>query len=336
MRVRSATIGDVPGIAEVHVRSWQAAYRGILPDSLLDSLSIQEREQSWDTLLREGGDRWVTLVAEGPDDVLAGFCSVATPSRDEEAGEATAEIGALYVDPEHWRKGCGEAVLKAVFGELARQGWRDVTLWVLPENEPALAFYGRFGFAVEHGVEKHEERSGRPVIRLRAALDEPIQLVPYDPSWPHRFDQERDALDAALGAWATGGIHHVGSTAVPGLDAKPIIDILVGVDGLGESRACFEPLAELSYLYAPYRADEMHWFCKPHPSRRTHHLHLVPTDSARFLDELAFRDRLRASPEVALEYAALKRDLAERFAGDREAYTDAKADFIGRIVGFRP
>ena len=140
-------------------------------------------------------------------------------------------------------------------------------------------------------------------------------------------------MDQAIGRWATGGIHHVGSTAVPGLEAKPIIDILVGVDSLEASRACFDPLAGIGYLYAPYRTDEMHWFCKPHPSRRTHHLHLVPTGSRRFRDELAFRDRLRASSETAEAYAALKRDLAKRFADDREAYTDAKAGFIRRIVG---
>ena len=137
-------------------------------------------------------------------------------------------------------------------------------------------------------------------------------------------------LDEEIGGWATGGIHHVGSTAVLGLEAKPIIDILVGVDSLEASRACFEPLAKLDYFYAPYRADEMHWFCKPHPSRRTHHLHLVPTDSSRFRDELAFRDRLRSNRRVAEEYAALKRDLAGRFADDREAYTDGKAGFIRR------
>lgn len=108
-------------------------------------------------------------------------------------------------------------------------------------------------------------------------LDEPIRLAPYDSSWPDRFAGERAALEGPIGPWATGGIHHVGSTAVPGLEAKPIIDILVGVDSLEASRACFDPLAELDYLYAPYRDDEMHWFCKPHPSRRTHHLHLVPT-----------------------------------------------------------
>ncbi len=332
MRVRSADSGDAPRIAEIHVRSWQAAYRGILPDSLLDGLSAPEREQGWNALLSDGGDLWLTLVAEGSGGALVGFCSVATPSRDEGAGEATAEIGALYVDPDRWQEGAGEAMLSAALGQLGEQGWRDVILWVLPENRAALAFYDRFGFVVEEGIEKREERSGRPVIKLRAGLDEPIRLAPYDPSWPRRFAEEQAALEGAIGSWATGGIHHVGSTAVPGLDAKPVIDILIGVGSLEASRACFKPLAKLGYLYAPYRADEMHWFCKPHPSRRTHHLHLVPTDSRRFHDELAFRDRLRATPETAREYAVLKRDLAEQFADDREAYTDAKADFIKRVV----
>lgn len=128
----------------------------------------------------------------------------------------------------------------------------------------------------------------------------------------------------------------MGSTAVSGLDAKPIIDILVGVESLEGSRACFDPLAQLDYLYAPYMTDSMHWFCKPHPSRRTHHLHLVPTDSRRFRDELDFRDCLRADPQVAAEYAELKRDLAARLGHDREAYTDAKASFIRRILDRGP
>ncbi|HEY0318499.1 MAG TPA: GrpB family protein [Solirubrobacterales bacterium] len=157
---------------------------------------------------------------------------------------------------------------------------------------------------------------------------EPIQLASYDPSWPLRFEEEQADLAEAIGPSVVGGIHHIGSTAVPGLAAKPIIDIVVGVRDLTESRACFEPLAEVHYLYAPYLAEEMHWFCKPHPSRRTHHLHLIPVGSKRYADELAFRDRLRARPELAAEYLALKRDLARRFARDREAYANAKSDFV--------
>jgi GrpB-like predicted nucleotidyltransferase (UPF0157 family) len=120
---------------------------------------------------------------------------------------------------------------------------------------------------------------------------------------------------------------------VPGLEAKPIIDILVGVRDLDEPRACFEPLARLAYMYAPYLSDDMHWFCKPHPNHRTHHLHLVPVGSRRYADELTFRDRLREDPQIAAEYLVLKRSLASRFANDREAYTDAKSDFVRRVLG---
>jgi GrpB-like predicted nucleotidyltransferase (UPF0157 family) len=155
-----------------------------------------------------------------------------------------------------------------------------------------------------------------------------IRISPYDPAWPDVFARERAALEEAIGPWAVGGIHHVGSTAVPGLAAKPIVDILVGVEDLETSRESFDSLARLEYLYAPYRSEEMHWFCKPHPDRRTHHLHLVPEGTRRYREELAFRDRLRADPDTAARYAELKRELAERFPEDREAYTEAKGDFI--------
>jgi GrpB-like predicted nucleotidyltransferase (UPF0157 family) len=130
----------------------------------------------------------------------------------------------------------------------------------------------------------------------------------------------------------TGGIHHVGSTAVPGLAAKPIIDIQVGVADLETARSCIEPLAALDYLYAPYRADEIAWFCKPSPARRTHHLHVVPLGSPRFTAVLEFRDLLRSDPEVAREYEATKRRLAAELGRDREAYTDAKQPFIEQAL----
>jgi GrpB-like predicted nucleotidyltransferase (UPF0157 family) len=164
---------------------------------------------------------------------------------------------------------------------------------------------------------------------------EPIRLVPPDPSWPARFELERAALAEAIGEWAEGGIHHVGSTAVPGLEAKPIIDILVGVRDLGTARGCFGPLAKVGYLYAPYLPDEMHWFCKPDPARRTHHLHLVPNGSPRFRNKLAFRDLLRADPRLAADYVALKRRLAERHRDDREAYTEGKGRFIQQALAER-
>ncbi len=139
-----------------------------------------------------------------------------------------------------------------------------------------------------------------------AGGDEEVRIAPYDPDWPASFERERALLEAAIGAWAVGGIHHVGSTAVPGLAAKPIVDILVGVEDLASSRACLGPLADLDYVYAPYLADEMHWLCKPDPRRRTHHLHLIPTSGRRYADELAFRDQLRADPATAAAYEELQ------------------------------
>jgi GrpB-like predicted nucleotidyltransferase (UPF0157 family) len=159
-------------------------------------------------------------------------------------------------------------------------------------------------------------------------MDEPIRLASPDRSWSTRFEQERAALEAAIGPWVFSGIHHIGSTAVPGLEAKPIIDILVGVRDLETARACFQPLADLDYLYAPYLSSVMHWFCKPDPARRTHHLHLIPADSQRYRNELAFRDLLRADSRVAGSYAVLKRELAECHRHDREAYSEAKGAFI--------
>jgi ribosomal protein S18 acetylase RimI-like enzyme len=170
MEVRQATRADVDAIAAIHVRSWQAAYRGILSDELLDGLSVSERAGAWHALLAGGEERWLTLVAEPTEGEIAGFCSVATPSHDTDAGETTAELAALYIDPGHWRKGAGTALLEVTVGRLRAGGFQDVVLWVLPENRAAIAFYAHFDFRIEAGVEKREERSGRPVIRLRAKL----------------------------------------------------------------------------------------------------------------------------------------------------------------------
>jgi GrpB-like predicted nucleotidyltransferase (UPF0157 family) len=140
--------------------------------------------------------------------------------------------------------------------------------------------------------------------------DAPVRIVPYDPIWPLLFETERGALADLLAPWLAGPIEHVGSTAVPGLAAKPVIDTMVGVRELEASRPAIADLSRLGYCYAPYRVEIMHWFCKPSPAVRTHHLQLVPWKSQLWLDRLAFRDFLRAHADVATDYAALKRRLA--------------------------
>lgn len=329
--IRDARLGDARRIAEIHVRSWQAAYRSILPAQALENLSVEEREQRWQELLGSQRVNRFALVAE-VDGGISGFCTAETPSRAAEAGGGAAEITALYVDPTRWRAGVGSALLSAAISRLNLQGRHEAILWVLPDNRPALAFYQRSGFVLEPGAEKVEERSGQRVVMLRATLDEPIAIAAHDPAWAHRFAEEKALLEKAIGPWVEGGIHHVGSTAVPGLDAKPVIDILAGVPSLEASRGCIPRLGDLGYQYAPYRSEEMHWLCKPHPARRTHHLHLVPAESQRFREELAFRDRLRADSATCAEYVALKHALAQQFDDDREAYTQAKEEFIRRVL----
>jgi GrpB-like predicted nucleotidyltransferase (UPF0157 family) len=159
-----------------------------------------------------------------------------------------------------------------------------------------------------------------------------VEVVPYDPSWPSLFDQERAVLEQSLAPWLAGPIEHVGSTAVPGLVAKPVIDIMVAVESLAASRAAIGVAAAIGYAYFPYRPDEMHWFCKPSASFRTHHLHLVPFAGRLWTERLAFRDHLRRNAATAAAYAALKQRLATQYQFDREAYTDAKEPFIRQVL----
>jgi GrpB-like predicted nucleotidyltransferase (UPF0157 family) len=157
-------------------------------------------------------------------------------------------------------------------------------------------------------------------------------IVAYDPSWPTLFLEEAAALRRVLEPWLVGEIEHIGSTAVPGLAAKPVVDILARVRSLEESRPAIAAVSELGYCYAPYRADLEHWFCKPSPSVRTHHLHLVPATTPQWRRTIAFRDYLRSHRDVASEYAELKRQLAAEYPLDREAYTAGKGAFIEHIT----
>jgi GrpB-like predicted nucleotidyltransferase (UPF0157 family) len=162
--------------------------------------------------------------------------------------------------------------------------------------------------------------------------NEPILLVAYDSSWPDKFEKEKELLEGRIGKFVIGGIHHFGSTAIPGLSAKPIIDIMVGVASLEASKPAIELLAALDYQYSPYKTDEKHWFCKPAPSKRTHHLHLIAVSHPEFKAKLAFRDYLRTHQKERDAYERLKILLAKKFKNDREAYTSAKSDFIKSIV----
>jgi len=170
------------------------------------------------------------------------------------------------------------------------------------------------------------------VRRIPMTSEAPVEIVPYDPMWPAKFEDEVAILRRGLAPWLVGPIEHIGSTAVPDLASKPVIDIMAGVVTLEASRGAIAAACDLGYCYWPYQADREHWFCKPSAAHRTHHLHLVPIGSRQWFRSIAFRDYLRAHPETARDYAALKQQLAMEHHLDREAYTEAKRPFIDRIT----
>jgi GrpB-like predicted nucleotidyltransferase (UPF0157 family) len=162
-----------------------------------------------------------------------------------------------------------------------------------------------------------------------------IVVCDYDPTWPAMFEKERTRLQAALGSLALT-IEHAGSTAVPGLAAKSIIDLLVGVHSLTAARPrCIEPLRALGYAYIaeaePWLPNEM-LFRKGMPGPWTHHVHVMEPTSPRWEEFIVIRDYLRRQSEVADAYAALKRGLALVFGDDIGGYRTAKRPFLRAVM----
>lgn len=169
---------------------------------------------------------------------------------------------------------------------------------------------------------------------LQQAIDEKVHLADYDPAWPPRFDAERDRLLGRFPAELLD-VQHIGSTAIPGMPAKPIIDVMAGVASMTVADALFEPLLGFGYVTSvEFNASltDRRWFMRHAHGQRTHHLHVVVYDGDLWRKRLAFRDALRSDAALAARYAALKRELASCHREDREAYTAAKGEFVGSVV----
>jgi GrpB-like predicted nucleotidyltransferase (UPF0157 family) len=162
-------------------------------------------------------------------------------------------------------------------------------------------------------------------------MDE-IEIAPYDQGWPALYNAERTRLLPVLDSFGLIEMAHVGSTAVPGLLAKPVIDIAITVVSLDAVREHgIEPLDSLGYLFWAENPDPDDLFfvrgLPPRAHRRTHHLH-ISLPGSRFEERVQFRNRLRGDAGLAQRYADLKQELAARHSSDREAYTRAKTEFI--------
>ena len=163
-----------------------------------------------------------------------------------------------------------------------------------------------------------------------------LEIMPYDPHWVLEFQAERDRIATTLGALARR-IDHNGSTSVPGLAAKPVIDIQVSLEQINPISKFAGRLGQLGYVHKPHADDAFcPFFHRPGAWPHTHHVHVVKAGGAEERRTLAFRDYLREHGDVAREYEALKRQLAARFnaaeSSSSEAYASAKGEFIERVV----
>ena len=158
-----------------------------------------------------------------------------------------------------------------------------------------------------------------------------VKLAPYTAEWKRLFEEERSHLQAVLGANVLD-IQHVGSTSIPRIVAKPIIDIAIAVESFERARVCVKPIEGLGYEYiGEHGIPRRHFFVKGNP--RAYHVHMNEISGRDWENQVLFRDYLLQHPAAAREYTALKVRLAEQFPFDREAYTDGKAPFIERILG---
>lgn len=160
-----------------------------------------------------------------------------------------------------------------------------------------------------------------------------VTLVEYDPEWLGVFERERGLLLRVLGE-AVAEIEHIGSTAVPGLVSKPIIDIMVGLYDFSMADSLAPKIVNMGYTYFPEFEDVMpnrRFFKKLSNGNATHHIHMVEMGSEFWQNHLLFRDYLRGNPDVAEEYALLKKELAKQNWKDSNDFAEAKTEFIRKV-----
>ena len=161
---------------------------------------------------------------------------------------------------------------------------------------------------------------------------EHIEVVEYRAEWPHVFEREAAAILAACRPWISE-VHHIGSTSVPGLAAKPILDLLPVAAGPAEALEAVSAMTELGYLYRGENGIAgRFYFDRVVDGRTVMHVHMFPAGHPEVQRHLVFRDHLRMNPDVAREYERLKKELASRYRDDRRAYTDSKAAFITAAI----
>ena len=316
---------DLPGLRELchRCRDFVALVNGAPPSA--DDLDAWAAEILVD---RPPGhpdaEKWL-LGMDGPDglvgvwDLMLGY-----PKPD------TLFIGLFVLDPAERGAGQGRRALDRIERWAVDRGVRSIQLAVQMNNPRARVFWERAGFVhLEDRPLLGAEDPTPTTHLLEKALppDSPMVVVPYQPDWPEAFAREHRALEEALGEVLVSA-HHMGSTSVPGLAAKPVIDILLEVSGLEALDRRSGAVEALGYqAMGEFGMDGRRYFRRG-VAPRTHHIHAYEAGNDEVHRHMVFPRYLRAHDDVAAAYGALKLKLGAAYANDRDAYCDAKDPFI--------
>jgi amidohydrolase len=316
----------------------QGGVRGnVIPNDVMMSGTVRTFEEHvLERVLRRMEEILAGITAAWGAEFQFDHTTMPAVVNDPECATLVADVGAQFLGAENvggsTSTGSDDMAyfLEEAPGAYFFLGGRDPSAEeVYPHHHPKFDFDERcLPLGVEMGLRIIERAVG---CRLTSRTGRPVVIVDYDPAWPRRFEAERELILHACGEDAFVAVEHVGSTAVPGLAAKPIVDIMPGVRSLDDAPRIIERLTTVGYNYVPeYESDlpERRYLHKDVNGERAFHLHIVQPDSDFWERHLLFRDYLRSHPEAARAYEALKRELAERHGTDRVGYTDAKAHFV--------
>ncbi len=319
LTMRAATVADIPALLALIHEAFEV-YRG-----RLDPPSGAHAETAASlAALFERGERAVLASVDG----CAAGCAFYVQTGVE------LYLHRLAVLPAWRRTGVGQALVEYVIAEAAASDCSYLRVGVrlaLPEN---IAFFERQGF-VKIAEASHPGYTTPTFAHMTRELGPQmlrvIEVVPYDPAWPARFEAEAAAIRAALGDTLIG-IEHIGSTSVPGLAAKPIIDMIPLVRDVSELDRKIGAMAAIGYTpRGEFGLPGRRYFRKGSAYARVVHAHAYQIDNPEAERHLAFRDFLRTHPEAVAAYAALKRELAQRHPDDIVAYMDGKDGLIKQL-----
>jgi len=346
IEIRKAVLSDAIDVATILCESWKSAYKDIItPEELEAKTNIAARVEKEKLFIASGANIYITFFENSPCGIIS-----YNKSRDADLSDY-AEIIAIYVLEAYWGSGVGKRMMDYALAELKSSGFKRVMLWTFEANARARRFYEECGF-VEDGAVKDSGFSNAKEVRYRLDLTQfhetdeerqariyPIILSEYNPAWPEWYAEEKINLERLIGVENIARISHFGSTSVPGLLAKPTIDILLEINKTAD--ICKLRAALQSHDYRCLDKDKL-TLSTPPPhlmflkgylpegfAEKVYHIHVrFPND----WDELFFRDYLIAHPETAAEYASLKTKLHRGFEHDRDGYTTAKTVFIQKIT----